>query len=121
MGERRVGGILFIKVNGDLLQAKGEFTTNINPTKREGVVGQDGTHGYKEEPKIQFIEGTITDSSELDLEALYNTKDATVTAELANGKVHQLREAWFAGDGDYSTGEGEIAVRFEGMSGREIR
>lgn len=121
MANRRVGGLLFLKVNGELFQAKGEFTHNINPTKRESVVGQDGTHGFKEEPKAVFIEGSITDSDELDLEGFYAIRDATVTLEQANGKVVQLREAFYAGDGDVTTSEGEIQVRFEGITGREIR
>jgi len=118
---RRVGGLLFLKVNGELFQAKGEFTHNINPVKRESVVGQDGVHGFKEEPKVRFIEGSITDSDELDLEDFYQIRDATITLELANGKVVVLREAFYAADGDVTTSEGEIQVRFEGISGEEVR
>jgi hypothetical protein len=118
---RRVGGILFLKVNGDLLQAKGEFTYNINPVKRESVVGQDTVHGFKEEPKPRFIEGSITDSDELSLEDLQAVRDATVTIELANGKIIVLREAFYAADGDVTSSEGEIQVRFEGIAGEEVR
>jgi len=118
---RRVGGILFLKVNGELFQAKGEFTYNINPFKRESVVGQDGVHGFSETPKAMFIEGSITDSDELDLEGFMAIRDATATLELANGKVIQLREAFYAADGDVTTSEGEIQVRFEGIRGREVR
>jgi len=119
--ERRVGGILFFKVNGELFQAKGEFTYNINPVKRESVVGQDGVHGYKEVPTAVFVEGSITDSDELDLEAFQAIKDATVTLEVANGKVYQWREAFYAADGDVTSSEGEIQVRYEGITAREIR
>lgn len=118
---RRVGGLLFLKVDSELFQAKGEFTYNINPVKRESVVGQDKVHGFKEEPKAIYVEGSITDSDELDLEGFMAIRDATLTLELANGKVIQLREAFYAADGDVTTGEGEIQVRFEAISGREIR
>jgi len=118
---RRVGGLLFLKVDGELFQAKGEFTYNINPVKRESVVGVDNVHGFKEEPKAIFVEGAITDSDELDLEAFQKIRDATLTLELANGKVIQLREAFYASDGDVTSSEGEIAVRFEAITGREIR
>jgi len=118
---RRVGGILFIKVNGELFQAKGEFTYNLNPVKRESVVGSDTVHGFKEEPKPLFIEGAITDSDELDLVAFQQIRDATVTVELANGKVAVLRQAFYAADGDVTSSEGEIQVRFEGLSGEEVR
>lgn len=121
MANRRVGGLLFLKVNGELFQAKGEFTYNINPTKRESVVGQDAVHGFSETPKAMFVEGSITDSDELDLEGFLAIRDATLTLELANGKVIQLREAFYAGDGDVTSSEGEIQVRFEGIRGREIR
>lgn len=118
---RRVGGLLFLKVDGELFQAKGEFTYNINPVKRESVVGVDSVHGFKEEPKVVFIEGAITDSDELDLEGFQAIRDATLTLELANGKVIQLRESFYAADGDVTSSEGEIQVRFEGITGREIR
>ncbi len=118
---RRVGGILFLKVDGELFQAKGEFTYNINPVKREAVVGADTVHGFKEEPKVPFIEGAITDSDELDLQKFLAIRDATVTIELANGKVIVLREAWYAADGDVTSSEGEIQVRFEGVRGEEVR
>lgn len=121
MPNRRVGGVIFLKVNGELFQAKGEFTYNINPFKRESVVGPADIHGFKEEAQVQFIEGAITDSDELDLEGFQAIRDATVMLELANGKVIQLREAFYAADGDVTSSEGEIQVRFEGISGREIR
>ncbi len=121
MANRRVGGLLFLKVDGELFQAKGEFTYNINPTKRESVVGQDTVHGFSEMPKPIFVEGAITDSDELDVEGFQAIRDATLTLELANGKVIQLREAFYAADGDVTTNEGEIQVRFEAISGREVR
>lgn len=121
MANRRVGGIIFFNINGEQFQAKGEFTHNINPTKRESVVGADGVHGFKEEPKAPYIEGAITDSDELDTEAFMAIRDATVVLELANGKVVQLQEAFYAADGDVTSSEGEIQVRFEGIRGREIR
>jgi len=117
---RRVGGILFLKIDGELFQAKGEFTYNVNPVKRESVVGQDTVHGFKEEPKALFIEGAITDSDELDLQGFQAIRDATVTLEVANGKTIVLREAFYAADGDVTSSEGEIQVRFEGISGEEV-
>jgi hypothetical protein len=117
---RRVGGLLFVKVNGQLLQAKGAFDYNFGVDKKEAVVGADGVHGFMQKPQVPFVEGSITDSDELDVQTLFETRDATVTLELANGKVFVLEEAWFAGDGQGNTEEGEISVRFEGIRGREI-
>ena len=121
MANRRVGGILFLKVDGELFQAKGEFTYNINPVKRESVVGQDTVHGFKEEPTVIFFEGAITDSDTLDVQGFQAIRDATATLELANGKVIVFRECFYAADGDITTSEGEIQVRFEAIEGEEIR
>lgn len=117
----RIAGIIALKVNGTQYLAKGNFTYNIGKPKREGVVGSDGTHGYKETPQIAFIEGEITDRSDISLETLLATTGATVTLELGNGKVIVLRDAWYAADGTFNTEEGNGQVRFEGMSGEEIR
>lgn len=121
MPNRRVGGIIFFKVDGELFQAKGAFSYNLGVNKREAIVGADVVHGFKEEPQVAMIEGAITDSDELDLEQFLNIRDATATLELANGKVFVLRECFYAGDGNVTTDEGEIEVRFEGIRGEEIR
>ena len=49
------------------------------------------------------------------------TSDETIVLELANGKVISLNNAWFAGDGNFSTEEGELEARFEGLTADEIR
>lgn len=117
----RVGGIIFIKADGVQYRAKGSWTYNLGKLKKEGISGADGMHGYKAMPQVPYIEGTITDDSEISLEQLLEMDDATVTLELANGKVISLSKAWFAGEGNVSTEEGEIEARFEGMECDEIR
>lgn len=121
MSSKRVGGIIFLKADGVLYKAKGSFSYNIGVPKREAIVGHDGVHGYKELPQISMIEGAVTDDAALNLQALLTLCDATITLELANGKLIALRDAWFAGDGNVTSEEGEIEVRFEGMDGEEIR
>lgn len=117
----RIGGVLFVKINGVQFRAKStSWTYNITKLKKEGVVGVDGTHGYKELPVLNFIEGVITDDPNLDIQALQSISDSTVTLELANQKVIVLRNAWFAGDVDQTTEEGEVPFRLEGLSGEEV-
>lgn len=121
MANKRVGGLISVKVNGEMYSAKGNFTYNIGRPKRDAVVGHDKTHGYKEIPQVAFIEGEITDRSDLSLEAVLAIVDATATLELANGKVIILRDAWYAGEGTGNTEEGNIPFRLEGMDGEEVR
>lgn len=121
MSQRRAG-IIFLKVDGTQFDAKGSFTYGLGKNTRESIVGSDRLHGYKEMPTAPFIEGEITDRQELSLDALSNITDATITLELANGKVIVLRSA-FMTNKDGLTGqteEGNIPVRFEGASAEEI-
>lgn len=117
----RVGGIIEVKADGELYSAKGSWTYNLGKPKRDIVLGSDAVHGYKELPQEPFIEGVITDNEELSLEALVQLKEATVTLSLANGKVIVLRDAFFSGDGNVTTEEGEIAAKFSGKSAEEVR
>jgi hypothetical protein len=117
----RIGGLISLKINGDILFAKGNFTYNLGIPRKEAVNGSDRVHGYKETPQTPYIEGEITDRQELSVEALQKTTGATVTLELANGKVIVLRQAWYASEGVGNTEEGNVECRFEGMSAEEIR
>lgn len=119
-GNQRRGGIIQVQANGKIYDAKGNYTYNLGRPVREAIVGADRPHGYKETPQVGFIEGEITDRSDLDLDELVTLKDATVTLELANGKVIVARDAYYAGEGTGNTEEGNIAVRFNG-SVEEVR
>ncbi len=117
----RIAGLISLKVGGVQVLAKGAFTYNTGRPKRDAVIGADGVQGYKEVPQVAFIEGEVTDDGSLDLAALAESNDTTVTLELANGKVFILGpKAWFAGEGTANTEESNVAVRFEAKSGEEI-
>lgn len=119
MSNRRAGALYF-KVDGVQYDAKGEFSYRINPYKNDAITGPDGTHGYKSMPQVQYIEGAITDASNLDLVTMQSLTQSTVTLNLANGKTLVLRDAWYAAEGIVNSEEGEVEVKFEGMSGEEI-
>ena len=120
MANSRIGGIIQFKIDGELFLAKGNFTYNLGVPKKEMIVGADGVHGFKETPQVSFIEGAITDTDEVDLEnQILKVRDATITLELANGKLVTVEEAVYAGEGNVTSEEGEISVRFEGKRGRE--
>ena len=115
-----VGGIIRVRANGQVIRAKGDFTYNLGLPMREAIVGADGVHGYREVPRVAYIEGATTDRGDLDLAALQQLQGATIELELANGKTVVLSKAYFAGEGNASTGEGEVAVRFEGERAEEL-
>lgn len=113
---KRVAGLLYCSINGVTLPAKGNFTVGMGTPKRTEVIGSDGIHGYKEEAQAPFIEGTITNRAGLNVKQLLTAEDATITLQLPGGKTYVLREAWQAGDGNINMDEGEISVKFVGMS-----
>ena len=120
MSQRRAG-IFYLKVDGKIYDAKGNFTYNLGKPKREAIVGADQIHGYKEMVTVPFIEGELTDSLGLSLDALNKITDSTVTISLANGKTVVLHHAWMASEMNVQTEEGNIAIRFEGLSADEVK
>jgi len=118
--KNRIAGEIYIKVDGAMLAAKGSFTYNLGKAKRETIYGSNNKPlGYKEMPNGPKIEGALTDTADFDLEAFLELDEATVTLELANGKVIVLSDAWYAGEGDVNTEEGEVTVLFNGLDCKE--
>jgi hypothetical protein len=109
----RRAGIIYLYVNGERLEAKGTFTINPGIAKRDAIIGADGIHGYKETPQVAFIEGAITDAPDLDTTRLREVTNATITVQLNNGKTITLEDAWYANEGNMTTDEAEIGVRYE--------
>ena len=103
-----------MQIDGNIQRAKGNFTYVLSGFKREGIVGADGHHGFKETPIIGSIEGDLTDFAGLNLGELFDSDDVTVTLSLNNGKIIVANEAYYAGDRTGSSEEGVIPVRFEG-------
>ena len=119
MAQRRAG-VIFLKIDGEVHDAKGNFTYNLGRRKREMIVGADRVHGIKETVQIPMIEGEITDKFEFDLVKLLDILDATITIELNNGKTVVLKNAAYTADGDVGTEDANIQVRFEGLEADEV-
>ena len=107
------GGLLAVKVNGATFSGVGNFTYNMGKPLRATLTSATGVDGYSVTPQAAFIEGEFRDGQDVDVEALNDVTDATVTLELANGKTFVLANAWRAGEGTMNTQEGNFAVRFE--------
>lgn len=120
MAAARIAGTCFLKLDGQQYDLKGDLSVMPHSIKREGVAGMDGIHGFKETQVVPFIEGTVTLSPGLSVKALQGVSDSTVTAELSNGKVYVLRNAWFAGEPAIDGAEGQVPLRFEGLECLEV-
>jgi len=120
MACRRIAGVAYVYVDGQQYPLRGSLTISTDTIEREGVAGQDDVHGFIETPRVPWIEGDISDLGGLSLMALQAMCDVTVTAELANGKVYILRNAWTTAAREFTAADGQATVRFEGMSAQEL-
>lgn len=120
MANKMIAGTAYIKVDGKQYTLGGSLNVSINEFTREGLAGLSGTAGYKETPHVQSIEGEFYTTNEFSVKELSNIKNATITAELANGKTYILSEAWQSGDIEVDAAGGTCTIKFEGMRGREI-
>ncbi len=75
----RRAGVIQIQVNGFIYDAAGDFDYNIGEPMTEDLTGPSGPQGFKETPQTPYIEGTSRDAYDLDLNALCNVRDATIT------------------------------------------
>jgi hypothetical protein len=119
MGQR-IAGTAFLKVDGAIYPLRGNFTVSPSSLERAGLAGQDYVHGFSEMPRVPFIEGDVSLVPELSMTVVETVTNSTVTAELANGKVYVLREAWCRSAFELNTREGQTRIRFEGVSCDEM-
>ena len=116
----RVAGVCYVKADGQQYTLGGSCTVSPSSVEREGVVGLSGPAGYKETPRIPFVEIEVVTTPDLSIEAVDKITDATVTAELANGKTYVLRGAWSKAAVEINAADGTTTIRFEGLSCEEI-
>jgi len=76
---------------------------------------------YREIPRVPEISGDFLNDSGLKLADLRAIAEATVQVELVDGSVYVLRDAWVADAMELDASEGTVSVRFQGMSGSEIK
>jgi hypothetical protein len=117
---QRIAGIAFLKVDGALYPLRGNFTVSPSALERAGIAGQDYIHGYSELPRLPVISGDVSLDPLLSMDDVEAVTQATVTAELANGKTYVLREAWCTSALELNSREGQVRVTFQGVSCDEI-
>jgi len=117
---QRIAGTAFLKIDGNQYPLRGNFTVSPSSLERTMLAGQDYVHGYQELPRVPWIEGDVSTTQEVSLETLEQMVEVTVTAELANEKVYDLKEAACKSALENNTREGQVRVRWEGTSCDEI-
>ncbi|MCW8918909.1 MAG: phage tail tube protein [Gammaproteobacteria bacterium] len=116
----RIAGTCYLKVDGEQLELSGSITCSMSGAEKEGLSGLSGVAGYKETPRVPFIEVEAYVPANFPVSTLEGMDDGTVTAELANGKTAVLSGAWLAGTVDVNGAEGTTSLKFEGLDGKWI-
>jgi hypothetical protein len=117
----RIGGVLALTVDGAVFEARGNFQVTGPSVKRTGIAGQDGVHGYTEEPIVPQIKGDVSIGHQLSIFDLeQNITDSTVMVQLANGMNYVLSDAWVTSAFVLDAHDGKIDVTFEGLSLQEL-
>ena len=120
MGDR-IAGIGSITVDGTQLALRANLTVSPSPIEREGLAGQDRVQGFREMPRVPYIEADISVTKDLNVSSLDTQTDVTVVAGFADGRIWVLRNAWYRPPSDVNTHDGLFRARWEGLSCGEIQ
>ena len=116
----RFAGVAFVKVDGQQIPLQGNLTVSPNTLEREMIAGQDGIHGFREMPRVPWIQLDLSTLPEVELEALELQTNVTVVAQLANNKQYSLGQATCRGGIEVNARDGRATVRWEGVSCEEM-
>ena len=118
--KNRIAGTCFISVDGVQLELGGKVNVSIDSSEKEGLSGLSGVAGYKEMPRVPFIDLEAFVPKDFPMSKLNSGDDMTITADLANGSSAVLTGAWLAGAIEVDAAEGKTNLKFEGKSGKWI-
>lgn len=113
----RIAGTTYFKLDSDQLSLTGGIEVPMNTNLNDDVIGLDGSVDRKETFRAPYIKGTFKVPSDFPIDKITSSDTMTATAELANGKVYVLREAWLHGEANHNAEEGTADLEFHGKSG----
>nr|WP_311528705.1 phage tail tube protein [uncultured Ralstonia sp.] len=115
---QRIAGICFVKVDGAQFEISGDIEIPLTEFKREAVMGLSGPAGYKETALEPYIKVIALFTPDFPINSLRTNTTLTVTAELANGVVYTLSNAFVRGEPKAKPIEGTIEIEFSGSQGQ---
>jgi hypothetical protein len=116
MGQNISSGLLSLLANGKPLNAMGDFTYSTARTEIEIMTGVDRHASERHTPVTPFIEGTISDSGDLDTRTLHGARFDAVQLQLLNGKTIKINKATQVSRIEVNAIDGTFTVRFEGTT-----
>lgn len=117
-GKNRIAGTVFIKVGSSQLEVKGGVEIPLGTVNRETQMGANAPAGYTETAQKPYVKVTSFVKPDFDIDSIINSDDLTVTAELANGKVYVLSQAYTVDEATFKNDDGTVDLEFNGMAGK---
>lgn len=115
-----IAGTCYFSADGKRYALVGEFAWRNSGKIREAKNGSDGYHGHKEKPINGMIRARLRDSAAVPLNVLNDLVNATIQAELANGKTVIGRNMFRSGEPVTTDAEeAEFEITFEGPDVRD--
>lgn len=115
---KKIAGICYIKADDIQFEVEGSVECPLSATIREPVESlSNETGNFSEKGVAQYVKLSALLDPDLDLEKLTSSTELTVTAELANGWVYTLTEAYLSGDASAKGEEGKVDLTFSGRKG----
>jgi len=92
---------------------EGTATIRLRTETREGASGAMGVVGYSEKYEPTFIELAIFDRGDLNLSALMDLVNVSVTVVAKSGKIYTLTSGWLAASPEVNAIDGTTTIRWE--------
>jgi hypothetical protein len=115
-----IAGIGSLTIDGNQVAVKANMTISCDALERDGIAGQDRVHGYREMPRVPYVEADLSVQHDQSIADLVDIVDSTIVCYLADGRTYALRNSWYVGRTEIATQDGQYRTRFEGMSCQEI-
>lgn len=109
-----LAGSANVTIDGVPYMLQGDLLWSPATVTRESLTGMDFVHGFKETPKVCYMEFTLRDSDAIAVAAFNGMTDSTVVAQLANGKTVIGRNMWTVEHQEVNSVEATFKVRLEG-------
>ena len=116
----QITGRVRVSTSGNLLRSKSGAKLSLGGVERPSVEGDSGPLGFTEKTMVPFVECVIAHTSDTDLEELKSMTDETVTFETDTGVTYVLRNAWIENVIELAGGDGEVSLKFSGMSAEKV-
>lgn len=112
--QQLLAGTANVTINGVAYLLQGDLSWSPTQNKQESLTGMDGYHGVKQTPVAPFMEFTLRDTGEITVGDFDGLRNATVVAQLANGKTVIGRTMAAIDTQDVNSVEATFKLRFEG-------